>query len=384
MLDEINGACAGLSETLNALYASDAESDVDAGLAKSATEARKLLFDKVSRAITSIGSCSEITSDSLSAFDERLSKVVNLTTDAVKTHGRYVRAAFGEKAVEFESSLRALHGLAMQTHASIVNAIKEITVFDSILSEISLQGQIALDINKTNEDIISLESRAKDIEESLKDERTQLEILKASEEFKNATEAANEFERTRQEIIKLRGTATSFVSEMSRPFRKLEKLVKSGGHSVESEVVRIIDICINNPMEVISSKENLAAFDKLLRETVGLANSGKIDLDKHEKKNALDASQRLVAKLNSIKENLANLSSQSEAQKKTANSPAIERAVKLETLIKQREYSLSETRAAIEELNKKSKLLQGEFDSKRENLKKRAGEAVGVIVEITS
>ncbi len=384
LLNEISGACAALSEALRSLYASDPEGEVDPGLAKSANEARKLLFDKVSRAISGIGRCSDFNSESLAAFDERLSKAVNQTTDAVKTHGRYVRAVFGDKATEFEASLRGLHELAMRAHTEIVNAIKETQAFDSVLSEISRQGQLAQDIGKTNEDIMSLESRAKDIEETLKDERAQLETLKAGDEFKLAMDSAKEFERTGQEINRLRGTVVSLVSELNRPFRKLEKLIKSGGHSAESEVKRVLEICIINPIEVISSKENLVAFEKLLRETAELANTDKIDLDKREKKNALEASQSLAAELGGIRDRLASLSSQIAAQKKAADSPVVEQTVKLESLIKQREYSLSETRAAIAELGKKAKLMDEELISKREGLKKQASETLGVIVELST
>lgn len=383
LLDEINSTCATLSETLRALSISDPDSNIDAGLVKSAMEARKLLFDKVSRAIANIGRCSEITGDGISIFSERLSKAINLTTDAVKTHGRYVRAVFGEKSSEFESSLRALHELAMHVHTSIENMGKEIQSLDSVLNEISLQGQMAQEIDKDNEDIKSLERRTKDIEDDLKDERARLEELKAGEEFKRATDSAREFERTEQEIARLKGDVISRVSEMNRPFRKLEKLIKSGGHSVESEIVRILDVCIYNPAEVILSQENLTAFERLLRETTGLANAGKIDLDKHERKNTLDASQRLVAELNAIKDKLTSLGGLSEAQKKAASSPIIEQAVKLETLIKQREYNLNETRAAIEERSKKSKAMQQELVSRRERLKKLAGEVLGITVEIS-
>jgi hypothetical protein len=384
MLNEINAAYAALSESLRALSVSDPDENVDAGLVKSATEARKLLFDKVSRATSGISRCSDVTSDAISAFDERLSKAVNLTTDAVKTHGRYVRAVFGEKSLEFESSLRALHELAMRAHMLIGSAIKEIQNLDSIMSEISLQEQMAQDVDKTGENVKSLESRAKDIEDALKDERAQLEALRAGEEFKRATDSARKFEETGREITRLRETAVSFVSEMSRPFRKLEKLVKSGGHSAESEVMRILDVCIYNPIDVISSKENMAIFERLLREAAELASTSKIDLDKRERKNVLDAPQRLVAELGAIRTKLTDLGVLIESQKKAANSPAVEQAVKLETLIKQREYSLSETSAAIEELGKKAELIKRELVSKRENLKKLASEALGVIAEISS
>ncbi len=170
---------------------------------------------------------------------------------------------------------------------------------------------------------------------------------------------------------------------MSRPFRKLEKLIESGGQSVEGEVVSILDVCINNPLGTISSRENLAALEKLLRVTADLASADKIDLDKRERKNTLEASQRLIHELSGIRNALENKGKLLEAQKKAADSPVIGQSIKLETLIKQHEYDLNEARAALEELRKKSQLMQEERASKRESLKKQAGDLLNVTVELS-
>ncbi|MFH1821268.1 MAG: hypothetical protein ABH852_02355, partial [Methanobacteriota archaeon] len=262
--------------------------------------------------------------------------------------------------------------------------MKEIQNLDFIISEISQYEQIKQDVEKIKEDIKSLEGRAKTIEDTVKEESTRLAKLKTSEEFKRATDSAKELEHTKQEINKVRGTAVSRISEMSRPFRKVEKLLKTGSHSIENDASRILKICITDPAVVISSDENIAALDKLLHETSELVNAGKIDLDKREKKNTLYAAQRLVAELRSIKNNLANLDRRTDAQKRASESPAIGQTVKLENLKNQHEHDLEEARASIEELHKKSKQMQEELVSKRASLKKLAGDAIGVIVEFTS
>ncbi len=383
LFDEISAASAALSERLRELNVAEAEADIDPGLLRSATEARKLLVDKVSRAISGIGRAPEMTGEGLTAYDQRLSKGINLTTDAMKTHGRYVRAAFGQKSAEFESGLRNIHDLAMRMHSAIEDTVKQSQCIEAILSEISALSQIKMDQGKNSEDIKSLENRVKTIEESMGEERGRLDALKSGEEFRRATESIREFDRTEQEIAGLKATATSLISEMSRPFRKLEKLIKSGGHSVEGEVIRILDICINRPMDVISSGENLSALEKLLRVTADLASADKIDLDKRERKNTIDASQRLISELSGIREALANKGKLREAQKKASDSPALSQAMKIETLIKQHEYDLGEARAALEELRKKSKLLDEERATKTEGLKKQAGVALGLVVNLT-
>jgi len=384
IMDGINKMCAAISESLKELYGSEPDEEVHPGLMKSAAEARKLLYDKVSRATSYIERRPEFTKEALLTFDERLSKAINIIADAMKTHGRYVRAVFGQKSADFESCLRELHELSLRTHASVEKTVKEIQLLDSILSEISLYEQILQDKDRINDDIKLLQGRAKSIADILKDEASQLTELKSCEEFKRATDSVEEFERTAQEIKRVKSVAAGLITEMSRPFRKMEKLIKSGGHTVAPEVLKILEICITDPSDVISSDENIVAFDKLLREISELANTGKIDLDKRERKKLLDAVQSLAAGLKAIKNNLTNLTTHAEAKKRASENPVIVQAGRLEDLIKQHEHDLKEVHAAIEQLDEKFKLMQEKLVSKKENLKKLSSDAMGTKVELTS
>lgn len=383
VIDKISRARSELSDSLKELVGSEPSDDIHPALLKSATEARKLLSDKVSRAISNLGRPQDFSGEGLSAFDERVSKAFNLISDAMTTHGRYVRSVFEQKFSPFETSLRELHELVIQLHAIVEGTAKEIRALDSILSEIAQQTQLDQDLKKTRDDTKNLESRVQDIELHVKDETSKLAELKSGEEFKRAADSAKGLEQTQREINKLKEKAVSHVSEMSRPFRKMEKLVASGGHPIESGTVKTLKICINNPVEVISSDENILALEKLLQEISKLINAGNIDLNEREKRTKLIVAQKLASELKNIRRDLANLSSQLESQRKSSENPILGQAVKLEKLIAQHEYELRIVRTSIGELGKKSKLIEDEMASKRGKLGQMASDAIGAKVELT-
>ncbi len=383
VLEEISKGREVLLYNLKELASFEPAEDVHLSLLKSATEARKLLIDKISRAVSDLGGPSDFSNEALSTFNERLSKSVNLTTDAMTAHGRYVNAVFGQKTDAVEYSLRNLHQWVMQERTAVQDSMKEIGSLDSIISEIDWHVKTIKEVNGIHDDIRSLESRLKDIELTLKEERNKLDKLKSSEDFKRAEDSLKNLARIEHDINRIRGNAVSHISDMSRPFRKLEKLVQSGGHSLEKGKVEILKICINNPGEIISSDENIERLESLLRDTSELIGAGNIDLDERDRRKKLDVAKRLSGELRSIKRNLENLNNQLATQRRLSESPILMRSAEIERSINNHNLELSQVRATIDELIKKSKRMGEEMASKRENLEKLASSDLGVKVELT-
>lgn len=381
---EINKVCAALSVTLKEISKSEPEEDVHHGLMKTAAEARKLFYEKISRALVSMECPQEFTADSLPRFNERISKAMDIIADAMKSHGRYVRAVFGKRYSEFEFHLRKLHELTTQTQSTLVRIIGEIKAIDGVISEISAYQQICEGVEKTRENIASLQDSVRKIENDINEKTAQLAGLKKSPEFKRARESIEELEKLRLEISNMLDTAKGLISEFNRPFRKLEKMVNEGRCQMIPEIQRVLKTSINEPLEVISSEENLTNFDRLLQETVELAKSNKINLDRREIKNLESAANSLPLKLRSIKNNLTRLEEAVEVKKTESESPVLDQATKLENLIKSLEQERVKLLEEIRELELKTKLMLDELASKRNNLQKLAAEVLGTKVEITS
>ncbi|MEM2889950.1 MAG: hypothetical protein QW358_01190 [Candidatus Hadarchaeum sp.] len=384
LLQEINKECAALSESLKELHGSDPDEEVHHGLVKTAIEARKLFYEKISRAITIMMCEEELTWGSVPKINERFSKATNIIGDAMKAHGRYVRAVFVKKYSEFEFHLRELHDLVMQTQSILNRIIGEIKALDDLISEISAYKRTQLEIEKIKENIASLQDNNRKLDANIDEVVSQLAQLKGSPEFKKAAESVEELERTCHEINKEKETAASSISELNRPFRKLEKILNAGEYQMSPEIRKILEICINGPTELISSDENLTLFERLLHETVKLADSGKIDLDKRERKNLEIAASLLPSRLKNIKNNLTTLVENAETKKRDSESPVFDQAVKLENLIKKLEQERGAAQDTVEQLKNRIKLKEEELVSRKNNLQELASEVLDTRVEITS
>ncbi|MGC8816390.1 MAG: hypothetical protein ACP5PX_01025 [Candidatus Hadarchaeum sp.] len=381
---EINKIRTPLSLSLKDLYQSEPEDEVHHGLVKSATEARKLFYEKISRAIANMECPQEFTADSLLKFNEKISKATSIIADAMKAHGRYVRAVFGKKYAEFEFHLRKLNELIIQTQPTLNHIIVEINALDGLISEISSYKLTQMEMERIKGNIAHLQDKVKKLEIEINEIASQIARIKVSPEFKRATDLAGELERTRHEISKARESTVCLISELNRPFRKLEKSLKAGELQTVPELEKILEICINEPGELISSEDNLNAFDKLLRRTLELAGCGKIGLDKREMKNLEAAAHSLPSRLKEVKKNLAMLMENAENMKRDSENPLFEEVVKLENLIEKLEEERKESLHAIEQLESKIRDMLEELVSKKNVLQKSAGELLGTKIEITS
>jgi len=383
VLDETARVRGILLNDLKKLAEAKPSEEVHPGLLKTCTEAKKLLTEKMTRALADIERSTELTTGALEAFDGKLTKAINLTTAATAIHGRYVETIFGPEFAAVRSSLRRLNELAEQTHTTIEGILSESRKLDSISLEINSQTELIQYIKKTQEDIKSLESLSKEIEERVKNEREQLKQLKSGDEFERAVEAIQELKQIELEINHVKGEVISAFSDISRPLRKLEKLVSSGGHQMNREKIKTLDLCINNPLEIISSNEKIQVTEELLQGTAKLLDDGKIKLDEKERRKKLERIRKLAARLKEFKRYLELLNQRLETQRQALEHPIQKQISKLEQSITQHESESNSIKKSIEELGQKSKLTEKEIEEKRANLEKLAGEIIGTKVELT-
>ncbi len=383
VLDETARVRGILLNDLKKLAEARPSEEVHLGLLRTCTEAKKLLTEKMTRALADIERSTEPTTGALEAFDGKLTKAINLTTDATAVHGRYVETIFGPEFAAVRSGLRRLNELAGQAHTTIEGILSESRELDSISFEINSQTELTQYIKKTQEDIKSLESLSKEIEERVKNEREQLKQLKSGEEFKRAIEAMRELKQIELEINHVKGEAMSAFSDISRPLRKLEKLVSSGGHQMDREKIKTLDLSISSPLEIISSDEKIQVAEKLLLETAKLLEDGEIKLNEKERRKKLERTRKLAARLKEFKRYLELLNQRLETQRQALGHPIQKQISKLEQSIAQHESELNHIKKSIEELGQKSKLTEKEIEEKRANLEKLAGEILGTKVELT-
>ena len=372
-----------LLEELKALADAEPTEVIHSGLLKSATEARKLLIDKITRGLSEVTDAPEFSDAALASFDERLTRVTNLTTDAMVAHGRYVGSVFGSRFSSVRLYLRELHDIFRQAHTTIADITHESKSLDPILAEMESLVETVQNTGKMQEKIKSLEEQTKEAEETLKSERARLNQLESSEEFKRATDSVWEVNQTKLEINRVEGEVIGAFSEISRPLRKLGNLVASGKHQMDRDLIKALDLCIESPLETIVSDEKVSATETLLKETSRLLSEHKIDLEERERRKKLERTQQLAAALGDYKKRLELLNKQLEVQTQVSKHSVLKQVTELKHSISQNETRLNQTKTLTEEIDQKLKQTKNDIEKKRAELERSVSETLGLKVEIT-
>lgn len=387
MLDRLSEERGALLKDLKTFSEAEPAEEVYPGLRKTALEARRLLTDKLTRAVTDIERRGEFSTNNLAILSGKLTKMVNLTTDALVTHSRYVRALFGSHFNAIELRLRRLHGLVREVNVLIEGTLREMRSLDLISSKISSRKEILNRIEDMRTNAKSLESQIVVLEKLIENERNQLARLVNSEEFKNLDASGRELERIEREIAHVKGTVSSVISGLSRPFRKMEKLVTAGEYQMDREMVKVLQLCIENPLEVLSSNEKLGTVDALLQKMIELLEEGKISMDDRERMKRIKLARELLEekKLLKLKERLTHLQADIEIKKRAREQTSLlKQKAELEELIEKYRTDLKRARATIEELHRESQQAEKDIDKNLREIEKLATEAIGVTVELTS
>ena len=387
VLDGISNEREAILNKLKTLSGAEPTGEVYPGLRKTALEARRLFIDKLTRALPEIQLRGEFSPHDLTALDGKLAKMANLTTDAATTHGRYVRALFGPQLNVIELHLRRLHGLVRDAHILIEKTLGEMQSLDSISSKIISRKELFRRVEAMQTEAKSLEGQVTELERLIESGNTKLAQLIGSEEFKRADALGGELQRVEREISQVKSAASSAISGLSRPLRKMEKLVVAGECQMDREMVKVLELCIENPLEVLSSDEKIAATGALLQKMIDLLESGKISMSDRERRKRVELARELLEKekLLNLKKRLTHLHAHRESQKRAREQTSLlKQKVELERLIEKHNSDLKRARATIEELHRESQRAKKEIDKNLHELEKLATEAIGVKVELTS
>jgi len=386
-LDRLSEEREALLKGLKAISEVEPTEEAYPGLHKAALEARRLLADKLTRAATYIPRRGEFSTNDLATLDGKLTKMVNLMTDAIATHSRYVRALFGTHLNTIELRLRRLHGLVGEVHALIEGTLGKMRSLDLISSKISSQKELLHRIESMRTDAKSLKNQVTMLEKLIENESDQLERLINSEEFKDLDASGRELERIEREIAHVKDAASSGISGLSRPLRKMEKLVRAGECQMDRERVKVLELCIENPLGVLSSNEKIASTDALLQKMIELLEGGKISMGDRERKKRMELARELLEekKLLKLKERLTHLHARREIQKRAREQTSLfKQKAELEGSIEKHKSDMKRARATIEELHRESQRAEKDIDKNLRELEKLATEAIGAKIELTS
>lgn len=379
LLDETNAIRKLLLNHLGRLSEAGPSEDVYTGLLRTGTEAKKLLIGKITRALAEISQAPELNPLALEAFDMKLTRAVNLTTDAFGVHGRYVEAIFRPELTDVRSDLRRLHEVAERVHDAIKNILEENTKLGSLSSEIDFCMQLVESVKKAQSEIKLLEERHKNVEETLRGERERLVQLRSSDEFKRAAEMEEGFRRAKLRIKRAEDEVAGAFLSISRALRKFEKLISSGEYQLDREKAEALELCIEAPLEVLSSEEKISQAERLLGEVAGLLGEGKIELGELERRKRLESIKSLAGRLRAFKEDIDRLRVQ---LVDVPEHPVVRQASELERSIARHQSELDDIGASVEEFGRKIEQGKREIWEKKASLEKNAAKTLGTKVEL--
>ena len=184
-VDEVAWICEEIKALIEVLARAEAVKEVYAGLGKTAHEARRLLVDKLNRAIKGIKPPRELTWQSFVAFDDSLSRALSLMNDAITAHGRYVAILFDQQVQNVSRSIHKLNGSAAGLKGVIIENSREIEMFDGISSKIARQRDLLQLRTYMRAQKESLDGRVKELENTAKVEAAELDRLVNSQELKH-------------------------------------------------------------------------------------------------------------------------------------------------------------------------------------------------------
>lgn len=376
-----------LSLELKNLEAVEPFEEIHPGLYKTVDGARRLLINKLNRSLAYIRPLGGATPADLTALDDSLTRAVNLATDAIVAHGRYVARLFSSRLRTIESRLREVHELARDVHILVEGALADIRSLEDISSKIELRTDLLRQAEDLRARIESLEKRVKELEGLVEDGNAQLAQFTSSEEFKQFESSQREFEQTEQEFERAQTVATTTILNFSRPLRKMRKLAMSGEYQMNKEMAEVLELCIENPLRVFSSDEKLDAAAAVVRSMLELIETEKISLDARERRRRIEDARSLLESgaLAGLRENIARLRAKKEALNELCqNSPVLRRKTELERMVNERTSELKIAKTTLEELRRDLQKTEEGIGKNKSELEETASGVIGAAVNITS
>jgi len=291
----------GLLRSIDSLCGARPSADVHSGLLKAGESARRLLSEKLRRALAELRPPSDFSASGLGDFNARLAKSINLTTDAMVAHGRYVRAVFERECRDVVMGLEEIQRLSREMHEAGQRVLQDVERIESLIREIDSALSLRSSMLQESGRVGEMEARASSLDSRISEERKKLEELRSSEQYTVEAGMRREEGIVEEELRKFRNEVCARFSEVSRPLKKVRKLVEEGAHGMEKEKVRVLGICMEDPLHLFSDSSLLSCAAEVLGEVARLIEERKVELEERERKKKLEKVRKLAGDLESMK-----------------------------------------------------------------------------------
>jgi hypothetical protein len=384
-IEEIAWTCASIKASAKALAKAEVAEEVHARLDKTVQEARRLFIDKVIRAVEGLRPPEELTWQNLISFGESLGRAVNLVTEASATHGRFISILYKHQVQEIYQWIHKLQGLAVGFKSFIDEKTGETEIFDDALSKISRQKEMIEKLKHMHEQKASLEVGAKDLETRVKSKSKELEQMINSKELKQAEEMRRELENIKQNTARLSSEISSAISSLHRPFKKMKRLALDGKHPLDRDKLKMLDLCIEEPLNAFLSDEvNLPRLIALLKEVEKAVESGEVELSPRERRKRLGQIKTMLdGGLLELRRKYEKMLMEKAAKEEAyASSPILKKKAELEKSLEAHRSELKKIQSEFKEISKDIEKIEEEIKRNKSELEDEASTLLGVKLKI--
>ncbi len=372
-------------ESLNKdLENAEPEEEVHPNIYKSANEGRRLLINKVDRAVEKLEVPSDPTWNDLLGFNESLLDAVNLLENAKFSHGEQVAALFENELSRMSRLVRSLSSVSNELNDSLRKVKSKSEDLEDIKNKIENRENLMSKRDHLEEKIDILRNKKEEMEYEIEKEREKLLSLKKSDRFKELDDIKGEIDELSHKKEKIRKEIDSNISELARPLRKMSKMIERDEHMVSSEVLEAIDLYQENPVQAaLEEEEGLPKLKAMLRELEGVLED-KMKLSNREREKRLEEVRYMIEseKVKRLREDYLRAVKEVENLKKEIDdSPLLEKKERLETSIKNKKLEIEEFEEKITKKEEELKDVNEQIGERSRDILEKVDSVLGVRVE---
>lgn len=361
------------------------EEDVHPNIYKSANEAKRLLLSKMNRAVEKIEVPEETEWNELLDFNRSLQDSVNLLKNAKVSHGNQVTTLFEREMAKFNRLANELRSFSKDLNTALRKAKLRIDDFDEILDKISEREELLESQEKLEEELENLKARKKEIKGQLEKERESLKSLKKSERFEELKQVDEKIENLSQKKEKIFKKIDTTISDLHRPFRKLNKMIERDEHMVGSDVLDALDSYLDDPVKaaVFEEEDDLPKLRQLLKELETVLED-KMKLDDRERRKRLEEVRDILdsRKVKEFRDECFEIEEKIEDLKgERESSSLLEKKDRLEESVQDKESELERIDERIQNLESEIEEIESQLNEMAVEIREEVDSTLGVWVK---
>jgi DNA repair exonuclease SbcCD ATPase subunit len=359
LLRELEVSLSRLKESTSRLVEAKVEGDFDIRAVKRAKSNRENVTKQVSMLIDKIKVQENKDFRALKGFYETSVQNIDSCLEHMNQSFKYTRGVFPQESKEVSENLASLGQIFNELRKAILENKREMEAIETAFSDIKVIQDLSASMVTEK---LELESKNRKIQ-ALRDEASRasqaLEEFRKGDTWQNLQSMQEEFNAVRNRLKKTESGLTSLVLPLSGHLSRIKKLHESGRYTLNSEVKKQLDICLEDPIHLDPS-----FFPELQK----VFEDNALDMQTQKKEKALQQVINAISVFPERKKEYLKVLQEFEAKKAELAGSDTGKLVMLEhkeTELLNRTHLLEED---IKDSEKKQVALREELDSKEKQL----------------